>query len=123
MRESEKFIRGYGALYTVTPDGRVHSHGRTVREGKYVKYKTAPCVLTPVKKYNKYMAVTLVDRQGKRTQHAVHRLVAEAFCPRPEGKDYVNHIDGSRDNNHAGNLEWVTNSENALHYYRGVHTK
>ena len=119
MREHERFIRGYGALYTVTRDGQVHSHGRTVREKGKPWRTVAPCALTPVRKFNRYMAVTLTDRQGARTQHAVHRLVAEAFCPKPEGKDYVNHIDGSRDNNLASNLEWVTNSENALHYYRG----
>lgn len=119
MRETEKFIRGYGALYTVTPDGKVHSHGRTVREKGKPWRTNNPSVLTPVKKANRYMAVTLVDRQGVKTQHAVHRLVAEAFCPNPEGKLYVNHIDGSRDNNVASNLEWVTNQENALHYHRG----
>lgn len=45
-----------------------------------------------------------------------HRLVCEAFHgPQPEGKAMVNHIDGSRSNNAASNLEWVSRSANARH--------
>lgn len=111
----EVYLKGYASLYTVTPDGNVHSNGRQVREKGKPWRTTPPSTLVPVKKMNGYMAVTLVDRQGIRKQHSVHRLIAEAFCPNPDNKKYVNHIDGSRDNNVATNLEWVTNQENALH--------
>ena len=46
-----------------------------------------------------------------------HRIIASLFCPTLPGKDYVNHIDGNKQNNCASNLEWVTRSENALHSY------
>lgn len=47
----------------------------------------------------------------------VHRLVAEYFLPKEEGKDIVNHKDGNKRNNQVENLEWVSSSENLVHYY------
>jgi hypothetical protein len=52
---------------------------------------------------------------GRNLQH--HRIIASLFCYRPSGKDYVNHIDGDKENNCADNLEWVTRSENSLHSF------
>lgn len=47
----------------------------------------------------------------------VHRLVAYLFVRSDGGKDFVNHIDGNKQNNHASNLEWCTRSENMKHAY------
>lgn len=51
-------------------------------------------------------------------KYNVHRLIAEAFCPRPAGATVVNHLDGDRSNNAATNLEWTTKQGNTLHAYR-----
>lgn len=46
-----------------------------------------------------------------------HRIVANAFLPKIEGKDFVNHKDGNKQNNNVNNLEWCTKSENTIHSY------
>ena len=58
-----------------------------------------------------------VGINGKK--HNVHRLVAQAFLPRPPSEKHteVNHIDGNATDNRADNLEWVTRSENVQHSY------
>ncbi|CAG8646567.1 10968_t:CDS:2, partial [Diversispora eburnea] len=57
-------------------------------------------------------------RKIARKGYFVHRLVALTFCPKEEGKEYVNHIDGNPTNNKVSNLEWYTQKENAQHAVR-----
>lgn len=42
----------------------------------------------------------------------VHRIVAFYYCPNPDMKPQVNHIDEDKTNNHYTNLNWMTNREN-----------
>ena len=56
-------------------------------------------------------------KNGQCKRFKVHRLVANAFLPKIEGKECVNHIDGNKWNNKATNLEWCTNSENSKHAF------
>jgi len=51
-----------------------------------------------------------VRLQGKTFK--VHRLVAEAFVPNPEGLPNVLHLDGDRENNHYTNLRWSNTQSN-----------
>lgn len=47
----------------------------------------------------------------------IHRLVAQAFIPNPNGYPVINHIDGNKLNNNVTNLEWCTYSYNTKHAY------
>lgn len=59
-------------------------------------------------------------KHEKPTTIHTHRAVCEAFVPRVEGKEHVNHIDGNKENNRADNLEWVTPQENSYHAYHEI---
>lgn len=45
----------------------------------------------------------------------VHRLVAEAYIPNPDGEGTVNHINGCKADNSVSNLEWVSLKYNIEH--------
>lgn len=54
---------------------------------------------------------------GKRTSKALHRLVAEAWLPNPEGLSDVNHKDCDKWNPDVRNLEWCTHGYNIQYSY------
>ncbi len=47
----------------------------------------------------------------------IHRLVAQAFIPNPDGLPCVNHKDGNKSNNRTNNLEWCSHQQNSLHAF------
>ena len=71
-------------------------------------------VLRPCENSGGYLMFRLTVG-GKKQVHLVHRIVATAFIPNPEGKPCVNHKDFNKSNNCVSNLEWVTYRENTLH--------
>lgn len=65
----------------------------------------------------KYEMIMLTDH-GTRKSYLVHRLVAMAFIGIPGSiRNEINHIDENKLNNIPSNLEWVSRSENCIHYY------
>lgn len=63
---------------------------------------------------NGYVATCLYMNGDSRIAY-IHKLVALAFIPNPNGKTQVNHKDGNKKNNRLENLEWVTPRENTIH--------
>lgn len=108
QREEWKWVVGYEGVYLVSNKGNVMSMPRPSARGK---------VLKPSLSTKGYLRICL-SRDGVIKEATVHRLVAEAFIPNPQGKPEVNHIDGNKANNDVSNLEWVTKSENELHSFR-----
>lgn len=99
-------IKNYEDLYQVSNFGRAKSF----KSGK-------PKIFSLCNNNCGYVQVRLYKDGGKEFL-TVHRLVAEAFIPNPDGKPFVNHKNGNKTDNRVENLEWVTVSENLFHAYR-----
>lgn len=114
-------IAGYEKSYSVNNIGQVKAESRNVRrlgrDGKFHYVHRDEKILTP-KNRGLYLCV-LLSKEGVRTAHSIHRLVAEAFIPNPDRLPQVNHKDEDKHNNTRDNLEWCTNEYNQR-YSRGI---
>ena len=92
-----KFIDGYPHLL-ISTKGRVVSviHDREIKS--HISNRG-------------YLRVALCLNKKLKNYH-VHRLVAEAFIPNPNGYDTVDHIDGNKLNNCVDNLQWISRADN-----------
>ena len=102
MNEVWKSVKGYESLYEVSNMGRVRN-----AKGK---------ILSPQKRQHGYLCVQLHGKGGHATRNmktfSIHRLVAEAFIPNPNGLEEVNHLDEDKANNMVDNLEWINHADN-----------
>lgn len=73
-------------------------------------------VLKPkIDRYGYYVVTLRKDNKNKSV--TIHRLVANYFLDKVEGKDVVNHLDSNKLNNNVNNLEWTTVSGNTKHCF------
>lgn len=108
-----KDVVGYENLYEVSNHGGIRSKTRIITDRRGVKRKRPGRPLRN-RSVNKYYTVMLY-KDGKRSGVYVHRLIALAFIPLEIGKNYINHLDGDKLNNHIDNLQWCTIEENNAH--------
>lgn len=100
MKEVWKDIIGYENLYRISNTGKVYSliSNKVLSGNLRSGYKNVQ-----------------LNKNGKRKNFQVHRLVAIHFINNPNNLPIVNHIDFCRINNNVSNLEWVTQKENINH--------
>ena len=98
-----KDIEGYEGLYQVSNLGRVKSLKASKIKSERIR-----------KSYQQssgYISIVLC-KNGKVTNHKIHRLVANAFIDNPDNLPEINHKDEDKTNNCVDNLEWCDSSYN-----------
>lgn len=103
-------IEGYEGLYEVSNTQKVRSVDRIV------KHPTGRCFLKAryriLQVSNKGYYYLNLYKNGKGKIHLLHRLIAQAFIPNPNGLPEVDHINGDRLDNRPENLRWTTRKGN-----------
>lgn len=113
MNEIWKSIVGYEGLYEVSNLGNVKSLDKVDTLGRFRKGK----IMSQSLHKDGYLQLS-ISKNGVSSKKLIHRLVAEAFLEKVNGKDKINHIDGNKLNNSVINLEWCTDKENSEHAWK-----
>lgn len=69
--------------------------------------------LNPGPGKNGYLYVSLIDDERKKNI-LLNRSIALAFIPNIDNNPIVDHINGSKANNHISNLRWVTDTQSVI---------
>lgn len=111
-------VVGYEGIYEVSSNGEIRTtKGKTTYSTHWNTERHWDQRILKLKVDKDNSTRVTLYRNGKPKTLLVHRLVAKAFLPEIEGKEYINHKDGSRLNNEVSNLEWCNHTENNNHAF------
>ena len=111
MEEIWKDVVGYEGFYMISNLGRVKSLERVILGGKWGKQKVSEKILKNCVGTCGYLKVCL-NKNGKRKNFDVHRLVGIHFLENKNNFKCLNHKDENKSNNFYSNLEWCTHKYN-----------
>ena len=98
IKDEWKDIKNYENIYKVNKNGKIINIKRNkIRKSRIDKYGYERIIL---------------NKNNKKQNLLVHRLVAEAFIPNPNNLPQINHKDENKQNNNVNNLEWCTQKYN-----------
>ena len=103
-------VVGWEGLYDVSSLGNVRSHDRHKDIGRRKFYPGV--LLRPTEVESGHQVVTLRYSPIKERVY-VHRRVARAHIPNPQGHKLVRHLNDNPSDNRVENLAWGTYSDNA----------
>ena len=110
-------IPEYEGIYEASTNGQIRTkEGKTTYTEKHGIRRWKSRVLKQKVSKDNTCRVSLW-KDGKEKTWLIHRLIALTFLNKPDGKDYINHIDGNRLNNNKSNLEWCDHTENNNHAF------
>lgn len=107
--------------YEISNFGRIRRYKKETESWAILKSQT-------VNGYKYFTFKSKFNWKKKRTK-IVHKMVAEAFCPKPdEEHQFVIHLDYFKENNQADNLQWATREKMKVHHkknpnYQVLHRK
>ena len=108
--EEWKDIQDYEGLYAIGSDTTVKSLEKVIIRENGRTYHVKEKILKQSPSTGGYLKVTLSKNGVQESKH-VHKLVAQAFIPNPNGYDTVHHINHDKTDNRIENLEWVDEHE------------
>ncbi len=111
-------IKGYEDLYQISNYGTIKSVTHYIIDEKgNQRLMKGKILKQTLDRKNGYLSVSLM-KKGKKRTFRIHKLVANTFIPNPDKLPQVNHIDGNKENNYVGNLEWCSCKDNIQHAWK-----